>query len=121
MADVVAHIRDHLIPTLAAQEHPLLGPPSLCTSLISGGTGVNIVPHSCTIHVDRRTVPGEEPEVVWRGYKAALEALWPGKVEMPEPDLLDFPLETGPRTDVVQRLSASLAAVGVHPEVVGVT
>jgi acetylornithine deacetylase len=89
--------------------------------LISGGTGVNIVPQSCTIYVDRRTVPGEQPEVVWRDYKATLEALRPGNIELPEPDLLDFPLETDPRAEVVQRLSASLAAVGVTPEVVGVT
>lgn len=121
MAEVVVHIRDHLAPRLAELEHPLVGPPSLCTTLISGGTGVNIVPQTCTIYVDRRTVPGEVPEDVWRDYKTTLEALRPGKIQLPEPDLLDFPLETDPRVDVVQRLSASLASVGVTPEVVGVT
>ncbi len=44
------------------QEQPVatpLGPPSLTVTLIAGGRGLNVVPDSCTLALDRRTVPGE--------------------------------------------------------------
>lgn len=48
-----------------------LGPPKLTVTLIRGGQGENVVPDSCRIFVDRRTVAGEEPLEV----AAALERL----------------------------------------------
>jgi acetylornithine deacetylase len=42
--------------------HPLCGSPTVCVSTIAGGVSVNTVPGSCTIELDRRLVPGEEPE-----------------------------------------------------------
>ncbi|MGP0064525.1 MAG: M20 family metallopeptidase [Isosphaeraceae bacterium] len=42
--------------------HPILGPPSLSVGRIEGGQSVNIVPDWCEIEVDRRLLPGEEPE-----------------------------------------------------------
>lgn len=44
--------------------HPLLGHATINVGTIRGGTQPNIVPDSCTIAVDRRTLPGEtEPDV----------------------------------------------------------
>jgi acetylornithine deacetylase len=40
---------------------PLLGPATLSVGRITGGTSVNIVPDSCTIEIDRRLLPGEDP------------------------------------------------------------
>src|SRR5262249_4506742 len=40
---------------------PLLGPPTLSVGRIEGGTSVNTVPDRCTIEVDRRVIPGEDP------------------------------------------------------------
>lgn len=48
-----------------------LGPPKLTVTLMRGGQGENVVPDSCRIFVDRRTVAGEEPQEV----AAALERL----------------------------------------------
>jgi acetylornithine deacetylase len=39
-------------------ENPL-GPPALTVSTIQGGTGINVVPDSCRIALDRRVVAGE--------------------------------------------------------------
>ncbi len=46
--------------------HPLCGHPTLSVGLISGGISVNTVPDRCTIEIDRRVLPGEDPEVAYR-------------------------------------------------------
>jgi acetylornithine deacetylase len=40
-------------------EHPLLGKPVIHTSIINGGSEWSTVPGSCTVWVERRTIPGE--------------------------------------------------------------
>ncbi len=41
-----------------------LGNPMLTTTLIEGGTGINVVPDRCTLSVDRRVVDGEDAATV---------------------------------------------------------
>ena len=53
-----------VVPTLAS--HPLCGHPTLNVGTIVGGLSVNTVPDSCTIEIDRRVVPGEDPEFAYR-------------------------------------------------------
>ncbi len=45
-------------------EHPILGKPKLHASMISGGTEWSKVPDTCTLAVERRTLPGETWETV---------------------------------------------------------
>jgi acetylornithine deacetylase len=54
--DVVPHL----------SQHPLVGHPTLSVGLISGGVSVNTVPDKCTIEIDRRVLPGENPEAAYR-------------------------------------------------------
>ena len=42
-------------------DHPLVGPPTLNVGLIAGGVSVNTVPDRCSIDIDRRVLPGEDP------------------------------------------------------------
>ncbi|MEQ8786167.1 MAG: M20 family metallopeptidase [Pirellulaceae bacterium] len=42
-------------------EHALVGRPTLSVGIISGGISVNTVPDRCTIEIDRRVLPGEDP------------------------------------------------------------
>lgn len=49
---------------LEQRPHPVLGPPSINVGLIEGGVGINVVADGCTIRVDRRMVPGENPDTV---------------------------------------------------------
>ena len=44
--------------------HPLCGSPTLSVGRISGGISVNTVPDECTIEIDRRVIPGEDPQSV---------------------------------------------------------
>jgi len=54
--------------------HPLCGPATLSVGTIHGGTSVNTVPDRCTIEIDYRLPPGQEPEVARRGVIASLAA-----------------------------------------------
>ncbi len=47
-------------------EHPLVGRPTLSVGVISGGISVNTVPDECVIQLDRRLLPGEDPDAAVR-------------------------------------------------------
>jgi acetylornithine deacetylase len=49
---------------LPKRRHGLLGRPSVHASMISGGSGMSTYPDKCTIQIERRTIPGENPELV---------------------------------------------------------
>src|SRR6185436_1740612 len=63
LAVLEEYARD-VVPKLA--NHSLCGHPTLSVGLISGGISVNTVPDECTIEVDRRVLPGENPEAAYR-------------------------------------------------------
>ncbi len=120
MVDVVGHIRGTLMPEVARMSHPLVGPATMAITLIQGGTAINVVPDRCSIDVDRRTLPGEDPEAIWRRYKQDLEALPQGHVEVVEPLLLDHAMETDPESPVVRALAAEVRRSGREPRIAGV-
>jgi acetylornithine deacetylase/succinyl-diaminopimelate desuccinylase-like protein len=64
MADVVRCIRDEIAPRLASQSHPVLGSPTISAGTIRGGSKTNIVPDSCLLEVDTRTIPGQDPREI---------------------------------------------------------
>ncbi|HEX7104049.1 MAG TPA: ArgE/DapE family deacylase [Nitrolancea sp.] len=55
--------------------HPLLGPPSLHASLISGGQELSSYPARCHLEVERRTIPGESLEEVRTELQSILNRL----------------------------------------------
>ncbi len=69
----MAAIIGTLEETLPDVEHPVLGGPSISVGTIHGGVKVNIVPASCAIEVDRRSIPGETKESVIASIEAAIE------------------------------------------------
>ena len=58
------HYQREIVGTLA--DHPLCGKPTLSVGTIRGGISVNTVPDRCTIEIDRRLSPGEEPQAAWQ-------------------------------------------------------
>lgn len=54
-----------------------LGRPTLSVTLIGGGRGINVIPDSCSLALDRRLVDGERAEDVARGLVALAEAATP--------------------------------------------
>lgn len=55
--------------------HPLVGPPSLHAATLSGGTGLSTYAASCTLQVERRTVPGETSAQALSEIQAILDRL----------------------------------------------
>ncbi|MEW5983695.1 MAG: ArgE/DapE family deacylase [Acidobacteriota bacterium] len=46
----------------ARPSHPLVGPPSLHAATLAGGTGLSTYAASCTLQIERRTIPGERSD-----------------------------------------------------------
>ena len=62
MGRMLAHL-EALDRTLqAAPPHPLLGTASLHASTVTGGTEWSSYPDRCSLQLERRTVPGEQPD-----------------------------------------------------------
>ncbi|MGW0706961.1 M20 family metallopeptidase [Streptomyces sp. NPDC002643] len=106
MAPVIAHLAA-TPPTVAP--HPLLGPATRTVTRVRGGTGPNTVPGVCEVDVDRRTLPGEDPEGVWRRDRAELSAL---DAEVDPPFTVDPALDTSPDAPIVTALCQALADHG---------
>ncbi|HEY2328752.1 MAG TPA: M20/M25/M40 family metallo-hydrolase [Verrucomicrobiae bacterium] len=107
----MAHIVDVLETDYAAQlkkrKHRLLGAGTVNVGKISGGVQPNIVPDSCAIEIDRRTLPGETEKSVVREITALLRAKkLPARISSAKlaPAL---PLATNPKLPLVQNFLRS--------------
>jgi len=97
MADVLRCIRDDIAPRLALQSHPVLGSPTISAGTIRGGAKTNIVPDSCELEIDTRTIPGQDP----REITDALRRCSPGlEITVWE----SAPLNTDPSHPLIQLL-----------------
>lgn len=56
-------------------QHPILGKPTISIGTIEGGTKINMVADTCTIKVDRRTLPKENEKKVIRDFEGVIEEL----------------------------------------------
>jgi len=97
MADVVRCIRDEIAPRLAAQSHAILGSPTISAGTIRGGTKINIVPDSCEMEVDVRTIPGQDPREIVHLLQKASPGLEPSVWQ-------SSPLNTDPGHPLVRLL-----------------
>jgi len=96
MSRIVDLLEGKYAARLRRKRHPLLGSPTISVGVIAGGTQPNIVPDSCRIDVDRRTL-----RAVYSSFKLA-------------PCL---PLETNPKHPLVAQFLESVGqkkAAGVH-------
>ena len=125
MARVVAALADHACELARSSPHPVLGPPSLSVGRIEGGQSVNVVPDLCTIEVDRRVIPGEQPgDCIARAEAAIRDKL--GSLSGVEflPPWVRMPAlapESSAGGDFLEAVRAAVAAVtGGRPAVAGV-
>lgn len=66
MARIVHLLETDYARQLRKRRHPLLRHATINVGTIAGGRQPNIVPDSCTIRIDRRTIPGENDTAVKR-------------------------------------------------------
>jgi len=106
MALVITALQRELWPRLAERRHPYFAPASATISLIEGGVKTNVVPDRCSIYIDRRLIPGEEPEAAVAEIREVAERAvrtvpglrvvvapapeWPGRPAIVQPE--DAPL-----------------------------
>ena len=78
----VLHALDVLRERIESEPaHPLLGYGAVRVSMISGGTDAATVPDSCTLTIERRTMPGETPDDVEAELRMLLQRIG---AEVPE-------------------------------------
>lgn len=96
MTEVIGALEERYIARLTSK-HPLTGAAQCSVNLIRGGTQINMTPEHCEIHVDRRVVPGEDPDTVIPAVEGVLEELRSGNphltVVQEAPDMVDSPLD----------------------------
>lgn len=104
MAKIVNLLETSYARQLRRRRHPLLRHPTINVGTISGGRQPNIVPDSCNIRIDRRTIPGESDAAVKREILAFIRqhglnaTLIDTKHLEPAP-----PMETSTRSPLVQQ------------------
>ena len=123
MAKVIDAIESHYIPSVTTT-HPLTGKAQCSINIIQGGVQINIIPEHCEIHIDRRVVPGENPEDVIPAVEKILEQL---RSENPDlnvtqqtPSMLDAPLDPSIGQSFAKNLQSSLSQLNLPNEIQGV-
>jgi acetylornithine deacetylase len=103
--------------------HPLLGHGSLHASLISGGQELSSYPATCTLQLERRTLPGEEPATVEQEIEGLLNALAVEDAQfnaLQRTILLRPPFSVSEDEAIVQTLlGAASVALGTTPATFG--
>jgi acetylornithine deacetylase len=123
MARVVTALESCARDVPASQPtHPLCGRPSLSVGVINGGLSVNTVPDRATIEIDRRVIPGEDPDTAYRqviDYVARRTELG-SAIEHERPYLEGRALADGPNREVAARLVEAARSVRSQVTEVGV-
>lgn len=73
IAHVIVALGRELQPQLSTRTHPYFKPSSASVNLIEGGVKSNVVPDRCSIFIDRRLVPGEDPAATTAEIRAIAE------------------------------------------------
>jgi succinyl-diaminopimelate desuccinylase len=108
MARVVDLLETDYAARLRRRRHPLLGPPTVNTGMISGGAQPNIVPDCCIITIDRRTLPGETEAGVCREITALLRAKKLSAKITSKKFAPCLPMETNPKLPLVRQFLRSV-------------
>lgn len=122
MFDLMQDFRIAFDRFTGSRTHRLTGAATWTPTKIRGGVGLNTVPEVCSIAIDRRLVPGEQPEDVIRFIddwsRRCLEEGRPWRVG----DIImsDPPFESNPDGPPAAALRQALAEAGLDAEAKGV-
>lgn len=108
---------------LPRREHPLIGRGSVHAAIIEGGEGLSTYPPSCTVQIERRTLPGETDGTVRAELEDILaqcarqDSSFRGSVEVIG---AREPMEVDQNAAIVRTLDAAAETIlGAPPEHVG--
>ncbi|MDH7499718.1 MAG: M20 family metallopeptidase [candidate division NC10 bacterium] len=124
MAKIIHQIEEKIQPRLSLMSHPLVGPATLSIGKIEGGIQINIVPDRCVIELDRRLIPGEDANSALSSFDQLLMEMKSQdpelQVAMESPFLVDYPLETEEKEEVVDVARKAITEVLGQVQVKGV-
>lgn len=113
MSRIVESLEKKVVPQLRAHKHPALGSVTLNVGTILGGSKINIVPDSCQIECDIRTVPNFEGDKVLKLIRSEVKRAVPGAKVTP---IKGAPsLEVDPTLPWVRKLSSTMRGLTVAP------
>jgi acetylornithine deacetylase len=121
MARLLTALEQYAENLRRSRPDPVLGPPTLSVGRIEGGTSVNTVPDRCSIEIDRRLLPGEDPLAARDAVTAFL--LGPAAIEfdfeVSEPWAAKGALDPRGSDELVRRLGKAIDSVrGSHAVIV---
>lgn len=118
MARVIQAFEDYQDELLSRAPHPLCGHGRFNPGVIRGGVQVNMVPDTCELEVDRRTLPGETVEQVYAELHARIARAAASdpdfRYEITDPTWLIAPNDISVEEPVVKALRAAHVAVFGH-------
>lgn len=105
MGRVIVALEEYARELLTRTPHPLVGPPSVHSSLVRGGQELSSYPETCTLELERRTIPGEteaQVQAELQGILDRLAAADPAFNATLEMGLFREPFGTEPDAEIVQ-------------------
>ncbi|HUB67903.1 MAG TPA: M20 family metallopeptidase [Candidatus Methylacidiphilales bacterium] len=113
MRRVLEILEEQIIPGLAREPHPKLGPPTINAGVIAGGSKINIVPDRCLLELDCRIVPGMDADQFRQRLESQLRAAAPDltvRIQRYSP-----PLDTDEALPWIQRLGQTARGFTTAP------
>jgi len=121
MMTIIRRLEEEYAPTLNARSHSLTGHAVCSVTRIEGGKEINIIPDRCVIHVDRRVVPGEDSDTVYREMVAFLEPYREScRCRVHPPMVTDYPLDNPDGSAFIGKIRAVFDAGEWPSELCGV-
>jgi len=115
---------DRIDAGLSRTQHPLLGRPSLHAGTVSGGSGISTYPDRCVLTLERRTLPGQQPDVALREVESACDAVRASHADFRADVALTFsqpPSDVAVGAPVVRALADVLRARTLDPTPAGMS
>lgn len=105
-----------------ADEHPLCGGPTINVGMIQGGLSPNTVPDRATITIDRRLLPEEDPEQVFRQAVQYIADRTPAdlRIEHEAPFLTARGMSDGPNRSLATQLCDLAKPIAGKSDLIGV-
>lgn len=104
-------VMERLDSLQVGSSHPQLGVASLTPTRIESGPAIShTIQDVCRVVLDRRLLPGEEPEQALEAIRLTLRSLEPWTVEV-SPGAFMYPSEVPPNAPIAEALQAACAAI----------
>lgn len=119
---IIAALHRQYKDKIATKTHPILGRASFHASTIKGGLGLSTYPPSCTVQLERRTIPGEDSDTFLRELQDAYMA---AKLEDPSVEAeftvigAQQPSDVSVDSPIVQTVQAALTDANIPVTIEG--